>query len=216
MLGNVCYTLANSTNNLGIIFIMLLEIIQKLNWIDLVIVIVMLRALYIGLKRGCVNEILQLLAIVAAILIVFHYYPFCSRFLENRIFFKAEIAKSLTFFVLWVVVALVSTFVRGGVYLLFKIEAKSFFDKIGGLAIAIVRGALIASLILSLFMTTGSEYLSRNIKSSFLSPRVAPLAPDVYKFVFKEFVSKYFPNEKMNQDFLGSDQEPVHRNQNEK
>ncbi len=195
---------------------MLLEIIQQLNWIDVVIIAIMLRALYIGLKRGCVNEILQLLAILAAILVVFHYYPFCARFLENKVFFKTEIAKCSTFLALWMAVALVATFARSGFYLIFKIEAKSFFDKLGGLLIAIVRGALIASMILFLLTLTGSKYLDRNIQGSYLSPRITSLAPDVYRFVFKGFISQYFSNEILNQDLLSPGHESVPDTQNEK
>jgi len=195
---------------------MLLEIIQKLNWIDVVIVVVMLRAFYIGLKRGCVNEIFQLMAVFASIFVVFHYYPFCSRLIENRVFLKPEIARSVTFFVLWALVALVCKFIRDGVCLIFKIEAKSFFDKFGGLSVGLIRGLLVSSLLLSLFTTTGSEYLIRNIKGSYFSSRVAPLAPSVYKFVFKGFVNKYFPNEKMNQDIFAVEQDTSPKIQDKK
>lgn len=95
---------------------------------------------------------------------------------------------------------------------MFKIEAKSFFDKLGGLSIGILRGLLVSSLLLAFFMTTSSEYLVRNVKGSYLSSRVAPLAPSVYKFVFKGFVSKYFPNEKMNQEIFGSE-DAIQKNQ---
>jgi len=192
---------------------MLLDIIQKLNWIDVVIIVVMLRALYIGLKRGCVNEIFQLMAVLAAIFIIFHYDHFCSKFLENRIFFKPEIAQGVTFFALWALIALVCKFVRDGVSLVFKIEAKSFFDKIGGLSVAFIRGAFVASLLLALFTTTGSEYLSRNIQGSYFSSQIAPLAPSVYKFVFKGFINKYFPNEQMSQGVVASEHETVQKNQ---
>jgi uncharacterized membrane protein required for colicin V production len=192
------------------------ETIQKLNWIDVLIVVVILRALYIGLKRGFVNEIMQLVAILAATFIAFHYYPLCSHFLEKRFFLKPEIGKGVMFLVLWAVVALVSKFVRSGVYLLFKIEAKSFLDKAGGLSVALIRGFLIASLVLSLFATAGLEYLDRNIQSSYCSSYVAPLAPGFYRFVFKEFIAKYFPNEKMNRNLLGFSEEPVDQKQNEK
>lgn len=184
------------------------EIVQKLNWIDIVLIIVILRALFVSLKRGFVNELLQLLAVLAAICVVLHYYPFCSRFLENRVFVKAEIARSVTFLSLWVLVALVCKFVRSGIHLLLKIDAKSAIDKIGGLGVGLVRGVLVSSLLLSFFATTGLEYLSRHIQGSYLSPHVAPLAPGFYRVVFNEVVVKYFPDEKMNQDLLGSRKEP--------
>lgn len=195
---------------------MLLEIIQKLNWIDVVVLVVMLRALYIGLKRGCVSEIFQLMAVFASIFVVYHYYPFCSRLIENRIFLKPEIARSVTFFVLWALVALVCKFVRDGACMIFKIEAKSFVDKLGGLTVGFIRGALVSSLLLSLFMTTGSDYLIRNVKGSYLSSQVSPLAPSVYKFIFKGIINKYFPNEKMNQDMFAAEQDIAPKVQDKK
>jgi len=181
---------------------MLLEIVQKLNWIDIVIIIIALRALYIGLKRGFVSEIFHLFAVLAAIFVIFHYYPLCSKFLESKIFFKLGIAKAVAFVAIWVAVALVAKFVRDGVNMLFKIEAKSFIDKFGGLIVAVGRAALVCSLLLCFFMVTETEYLSRNIQGSYFSSNVIKLAPDVYRGMHKVFVSKYFPNEKINPDVV--------------
>ncbi|MCX5681603.1 MAG: CvpA family protein, partial [Candidatus Omnitrophica bacterium] len=121
---------------------MLPETIQKLNWIDIVVLTIMVRALYIGLKRGFIDEVLHLLAVVVAIFVIFHYTPFFTQFLENKIFFKAPIAKSVTFIFLWLIIALVAKLARDAIHLLFKIEAKSFLDKIGGIAVGVIRGLL--------------------------------------------------------------------------
>lgn len=183
-------------------YFMLLDIVQKLNWIDIVIIVIALRAFYIGLKRGFVSEIFHLFAVLAAIFVIFHYYPMCSKFLENRIFFKLGIAKAVAFIGIWVAVALIAKFVRDGVNMVFKIEAKSFIDKFGGLLVALGRGALVCSLLLCFFIVTDTEYLSRNVQGSYLSPKIVKWAPDIYRSMHQVFVSKYFPNEKINPDVV--------------
>jgi membrane protein required for colicin V production len=195
---------------------MILETIQKFNWVDIVIAAVMIRALYAGFKRGFINEVLHLLAVVLTIFVVFHYTPVCVHFLEKSIFFKPQVARSVTFISLWMLVALVTRFIRGAIFLLFKIEAKTFLDKAGGIAVSAVRGLLVCSLMLWLFFSAGNEYVTRTVKSSYLSPRVVDLAPDVYRGIFNIVVAKYFPKERLKQDFLINKEKPSQPNQVQK
>ncbi|HOD12771.1 MAG TPA: CvpA family protein [Candidatus Omnitrophota bacterium] len=181
---------------------MLLETISKFNWIDIVIIMIALRALYIGLKRGFVSELFHLLAMIVVIFAVFHYYPLCARFLEKQIFFKLGIAKAMAFVAIWIVVALIAKFVRDGVNMVFKIEAKSFIDKFGGLFLACGRAMLVSSLMLCFFSTMQIEYLSRHIQRSYFSPKIITFAPDIYRGIYNTLISKYFPNEKINPDVV--------------
>ena len=187
---------------------MLLETIQKFNWVDILSVVIMLRALYVGLKRGFIDEVLHLLAVVLAIFGIFQYTPFCVHFLEKRIFFKSQIAQSVTFISLWALIALLAKFIRDAFHLLFKVEAKSFIDKAGGVAVGVVRGLLVCSLTLWFLIATGNEYIARTINSAYTSARVVKLAPDVYRGIFDIAVSKYFPDERMNQDVFAHTEGP--------
>jgi len=195
---------------------MILETVQKFNWVDIVIATVMIRALYAGFKRGFISEVLHLLAVIVAIFIVFHYTPVCMQFLENSIFFKPHIARSVTFIFLWALVALASKFIRGAIFLLFKVEAKTFLDKFGGIVVSAARGLLVCSLMLWFLFAVGNEYITRTINSSYISPRVVNLAPDVYRGIFNTVVAKYFPNEHMKQDFSSSMEKSSQPNQVQK
>lgn len=192
------------------------EIIQKFNWVDILILTLMIRALYIGFKRGFINEILHLLALVASIFVVFHYTPLCVKYLESSIFFKPQFARAMTFIFLWGLVSLLAKFARGALLLVFKVEAKSFLDKIGGVAIAAVRGLLLCSLTLWLLVSTESAYAIRTINGAYTSKYVVQWAPNVYKGIFDTVVAKYFPNEHLSQDFFIAKEKPSQSNQGQK
>lgn len=192
------------------------DIIQKFNWVDILIAVIMIRALYIGFKRGFINEALHLLAVILSIFVVFHYTPVCVQFLENSIFFKPQFARGATFVFLWALVALIAKFARGALLLLFKIEAKTFIDKVGGIAVSVVRGLLVCSLTIWLLAAAGNEYVTRTINGSYTSSSVINLAPDVYRGIFNIVVAKYFPNEHMRQEFLLNKEKSSEPNQDQK
>ena len=190
---------------------MILQIIRTFNWIDLVMAALMIRALYIGIKRGFADEMLHLLGLFLSIFIIFQYYPVLGNFLESKIFFKPKLADSLAFIFLWVLTAAIAKLVRFGIHTLLKVEARSLFDKGGGLVVAIFQGLLVCSLVLWFMRTTGSEYVIRNISSSFSSSRLAKIAPSVYRNTFNGFVAKYFPREKINQDVLSHEKDSLRK-----
>lgn len=192
------------------------EIIQKLNWVDIFILILMVRALYIGFKRGFISELLHLLALIVSIFVVFHYTPVSVKLLERTIFSKPQFARAMTFVALWGLVSLASKFARGALLLLFKIEAKTFLDKIGGVVIAGVRGLLLCSLTLWLLISTENVYAIRTINGAYTSKYVIQLAPNVYKGIFDTVVEKYFPSERLSQDFFIAKQKSSQANQGQK
>ncbi|MDP8265434.1 MAG: CvpA family protein [Candidatus Aceula meridiana] len=181
---------------------MALEIIHKLNWVDLVIGIVLVRAIYIGLKRGFVDEVFHLIAVVATIFITFHYYPELSRFLEGRAFFKSAMANTIAYLFLWGIVSLIAKLVRDGIRILFKIETKSLINKTGGLIVALCRAALTCSLVVWFLFITTNEYAGRTANASFSGKRFAQVGSVTYKKIFTGLVEKYFPSEIINQDVI--------------
>ncbi len=181
---------------------MILQIIKSFNWVDIVVFAVMIRAVYIGIKRGFTDEVLHFLGVLVAIFVIFHYYPACTSFLESKIFFKSSMASSLAYLFLWITVSIVAKISRIGILALFKVEARSLVNKIGGVLIAVARGLLVCSLLLWFLLTTGSEYFSKNIRSSYSGSRIIKIAPIFYQETFKWVIVKYFPKERINEAVL--------------
>jgi len=181
---------------------MALEIIRQLNWVDLVIGVVLIRAVYIGLKRGFVDELFHLIAVVVTIFITFHYYPELSRFLKNKAFLNFVMANTVAYLFLWGIVSLIAKLVRDGLRILFKIEAKSLINKLGGLIVSLCRGALTCSLVVWFLYTTTNEYACRNVNAAMTGRKFAQVGSAVYEKIFTGLIEKYFPSETINQEVI--------------
>ena len=178
---------------------MFLKVISSINWVDLLIVGFSVRIIYIGIKNGFVTELFKLAGVVCAIFITFHYYIDLEKFLHSHVPLAESLLTILCFSVLLTIVLLLFKLIREGTMLIFKIQAHPLLDQWGGLAIALIRSLLVGSLILISLQVLGIEYLQRNGKKAFFSPYLFELSPNVYKACYSGFISKFFPNEKLNQ-----------------
>jgi uncharacterized membrane protein required for colicin V production len=181
---------------------MLSEIIRSVNWVDLVILAIFIRALFVGLKRGFIDEIFHLLATVASIFIVFHYYPHISQFFQERVLLSLGLANALGYGGLWALVAFVTKIVRDGFRLIFKVEALSWINKVGGVLIAVVQGVLVAGLAVWLIFLSGNDYAKRTVENSLVGVRCAVVVSRVYEATCVGIISKFFPREPINSEVL--------------
>ena len=177
---------------------MFLNLINSINWIDLLIIGFSVRIIYIGIKTGFVTELFKLAGVLCAIFITFHYYTDLARFLHSHISVAESLLSVLCFGVLLTLVLLLFRLIREGTMLVFKIQAHPLLDQWGGLAVSILRSLLAGSLILISLQIFEIEYLQKNVKKSFFYPYLFDLSPKVYESCYAGFISRFFPNEKLN------------------
>lgn len=183
-----------------------MEIFRHLNWIDLLMVAVLIRAIYIGIKRGFVDEFFHLVGVVVTIFVVFHYYPLVSSFLERRTFLSVKSSNWIAYLFLWGVVALLAKLIRDGFRIIFKVETVSFVNKCGGFLVCFGRAILLASLIIWFLFITGHTYIQENIRASVSGSRLAQAGTILYQKTFEGFVVKLFPDERLNREIIISHQ----------
>ena len=175
-----------------------MEIVNSLNWVDIFMGVILIRAIYIGIRRGFVIEILKLIGVLFAIFISLHYYSGISTFLQNKVHLPKAPADFFSYGFLWAVVILIFKFIREGLTILFKVEAHSAFDKWGGLVLSLVRGLFLCSLMVLFLRLSTIEYLTRNLERSLSASRLVSLAPRFYEACYDNFISKFFPSEELN------------------
>ncbi len=186
---------------------MLLEIIQQCNWVDVFIVILLLRIIYIALKNGLPIEMFKLLGVLLAIYISFHYYTLFSDWLGERL--PAIQEKSplefLDFFV-FVVLAIFTYLVFVGVRITFyrfiKMEAVPRLSQFGGLILGILRGVLLVGLIMYALVISSIAYLNGSVHKSYLGRRFFEIAPATYSKLWNSIASKFMTTEKFNNTIL--------------
>lgn len=180
---------------------MILDLITKLNWIDLLLVFIAVRILYIGAKKGLLVELFKVLGILAAIYLSMHYYTFVSDFFNQRLNLKVIPLDFLDF--------LVFMFLAGVGYLLFlvlrevcthlvKMEAIPTLNKWGGLIVSTARVVLFTGLIIFGLTISCVNYLKESVEKSFSGAYLYEVAPSVYSWVWNNISSKIMSQEEFN------------------
>jgi len=175
-----------------------MEILSQLNWVDILLLGICARVIFIGVNRGIVVELIKGIGTLFTVFITIHYYSGISAFLQGKASLLAELADFVSFGFLWLIMALVFKFVRDGFLILLKIETHSFLDRWGSLFISVGRALLLCSLSVLFLRLSGIEYLKSNTEKSFSGVRIAKLAPKVYESSYNGFISKFFPSEELN------------------
>ena len=174
------------------------EIVKNINWVDILVICIILRIVHIGSQRGFVIELFKCVGVLCTIFITYHYYSFIAKFLESNFSLFRATAEVLSFGLLWGGGSLIFKLIRDGILLMFKIEAHAVVDKWGGLVIGFLRSVLIASVFLVFLQILDVEYVSKNVKKSFLNAYLFDISPKVYRTCYEEIVEKFFPSEKLN------------------
>ena len=174
------------------------DILKTINWVDVLIFVISIRIIYIGIKNGFVIEFFKWVGVLFSIFITFHYYSELARLLKSRLPISEAIAQSLCFGLLWLLVFLIFKLIREGMMLMLKMEAHPLLDKWGGLLVSFLRSILIGSLALVFLQVLGVEYITKNVKKSFVNSYLFDISPKVYEAWYDGFVDKFFPSEKLN------------------
>ena len=182
---------------------MLLEIIRKLNWVDLVIIILLFRIGYVSLKNGFSLELFKLLGTAAAIYLSLHYYTFCSDWVGGRTpFLKRGMPLEYLDFICFIALALLGYLIFMGLrfafYRFIKLEAVPRLNKWGGLVLGAIRGSLLVSLITVALVTSTIGYLKESAVDSYFGRRLFRVAPAAYSWLWQSIFSKFAKGEKFN------------------
>ncbi len=173
--------------------------ITNINWVDIVLIVIIVRGMYIGFKSSFAVELFKLLGALASIFVTLHYFLGVGKFLHETLAFKANFTDLLAFVLLWIPIVFVFKLIRDGIFLIFKIKAGSEVDGGLGLIVAGVRSIFICSLTLMLLYVSREAYLVKQAQRSVIGQYVENWAPEFYKFSFKNICGNFFPEEKINQ-----------------
>lgn len=182
-----------------------INIIKQVNWLDIFVLIILIRICYVSVKSGFPVELFKFSGLILAVFLSLHYYTRLSALVSVSLGLKnvSLVFLSLLSFVFLASIALlIVSLLRKLFFKLVKIEAVSNLNKWGGLVIGIVRAFLFASLIIFVFVMSGISYLQGSVASSYSGKGIFRLAPQAYGWMFNGVVSKFCASEKFNQSVL--------------
>ncbi|NQT46636.1 MAG: CvpA family protein [Candidatus Omnitrophica bacterium] len=157
------------------------EILQNLNWVDCVILIILIRTTYVGFSRGLSWEIIRLLGVVVAFVLAIHNYDKIGYFIGSNSPIPPIAANIFSFLVLVFGTALVFKFIGFGLHKILAIELLSPIEHVGGLLLGFIRGIALALITLVIMLIMSVPYIDDSIKGrSFFGSKLLRVAPIIY------------------------------------
>lgn len=147
------------------------------NWVDLIVVTILLRTSYNGFGRGLLSEILSLAGAVCATIFTVNFSHLVTQRVSPWIWFGQTIAGFVIFMALFLILIFVVHVVMRRLTEVIKWERLHWAIQGLGLMVGALRGLWWSGVILAVLTSSGVTYLQESVEMrSVLGPRLAQLA----------------------------------------
>jgi uncharacterized membrane protein required for colicin V production len=164
----------------------------RFNWVDVLIIIIMLRISYVAFQDGLSHEIFPLLGTAFTVVFSLHYYHKFALFLSQN---ASGPAITLLDFVSFIIIAVGASFlfriIKAVLDKMINVTWHPLIEKAGGLLAGIARAGLIASVVLIILSLVPLPYLQRSIRDrSYAGVYFLSIGPVVYEKVLSVMPGK--------------------------
>lgn len=176
-------------------------ILSRANFLDIVIVIILLRTCYIAAKTGLPVEIFKFFGVIFVTYISLHYYTNLADIIARSILPKGlplEFFDFLIFFILVSAGYLGFAVIRSIFYRYIKLEAVPLLSKFGGFILGLLRGFFVTGLLVFMLSISSVSYFSGSVKHSYLGSRAFLISPNTYAWLLNNIFSKFSSKVKFN------------------
>lgn len=159
-----------------------MELITKINWVDVLVAILMLRISYVAFRDGLSHEIFPFIGSVLIMVLAMHYYTIFGDFMSrNMMNMPVELANFLSFLVLVIVLGFLVRLLRVMLDKIVKVQWHPIMEKFGGLAVGIMKAYIITSIVLMTLSLMPLSYLQRSIKDGSLTGKyILRAGPEIH------------------------------------
>ena len=181
---------------------MIIDYLKQINWIDIFVIITLLRITYISLKRGFPIEIFKLLGTVCAIFLACHYYIRLGIFLNKFISLSnqsgIDFLNFFSFLMLYFLGYGSFVLIRLAFTALIRMEAISLLNRWGAFILGMGRWGLLVSVIFFSISISNFTYFKHSLKNSLSGLNFFKLTPRVYLALWDNFMFRFINNEEFN------------------
>jgi len=185
----------------------MIDVLLRLNWVDIIVIILVIRVSYISVKSGFPVEVFKLLGTICSIYLSLHYYLVLGDLLRGS--FTSVIPENYLNFLCFLALAslgyLLFFLLRTALYHFVDVKAVPALSKWGGLITGLLRDILLIGLIVFAFSISTVSYLSESANKSYIASRFLKTAPATYSWIWNNITSKFIPNEKFNKTVVESE-----------
>ena len=161
-------------------------ILRSLNWLDVLVIILLIRTCYIGASTGLTNELQKSLGLVIGFVLSYRYYRGLGRYISEHSFLGITWAQLLSLIGVLIGLQLAVKLLMILLSKIVKLQFKPQVEQICGGILGCLRGIFLASVVLVVLSMLPSGYLEDSIYSRSLSGAyIVKIAVNIYEFLTK-------------------------------
>ena len=167
-----------------------MQILSRINWVDIFVLILMVRMSYVAFMDGLSHEIFPLAGSIVVFVLSLHYYKALGDMISQGM---GNVGPEITYFLGFVILIVVSGFVVKFLKIIIdkivKVQWHPVIEKFGGLFAGIVKAYIITAIVLTMMMLMPLSYLQWSIRDKSLTGKYVLMAgPQIYSS-FRIFLS---------------------------
>jgi uncharacterized membrane protein required for colicin V production len=147
-----------------------MELISRINWVDILVIILLLRISCVSFQHGLSYELFSLAGVLFTIVISLNFYTRLGQFFSETILgLPLALAQFLSFLIVAIIIAFLFRLARSIMDKLVKIQWHAFIDSVGGLIAGVSRACLTVSLVLMILVLLPLPYMQWSIRDRSLT-----------------------------------------------
>ena len=159
-----------------------MDLIAKINWVDILVAILMLRISYVAFRDGLSHEIFPFFGSILIMVLAMHYYAVLGWFISGKMMnMPMELANFISFLVLVVALGILVRLLRVALDMIVKVQWHPIMEKFGGLAVGIMKAYIVTGIVLMTISLMPLSYLQWSIKDKSLTGKYILMAgPEIH------------------------------------
>jgi len=150
-----------------------------MNWLDVIIIIILILPTFIGYRRGLIRTVVPLVAIVLGIIVAGRAYDQFGDWFHPALLKSRAQANIVAFAIIFILFMAAMTVVSRLLHRFLNLLLMGWVDKVGGLVFGLVLGGVISGAILSLLANT----FPSAVEATFQKSALAAFLLDKFPFV---------------------------------
>jgi len=153
-----------------------------MNWVDIVLLVLLVAAVIIGSKKGLIRELMALAVLAATVIVTINYIDIIATKIYEQLGGSPLVTAILSFIVLLAFIYAVFKILGILFYKVANLQSLGKKDQLGGALVGAVRGWLMISfLIFMVFLLPMPDKFYVEFDNSFLGPSFAKTLPIIYE-----------------------------------
>ncbi len=159
-----------------------MELIAKINWVDVLVAILMLRISYVAFRDGLSHEIFPFIGSILIMVLAMRYYTVLGSNISVRMGnMPIELGNFLSFLTLVAVLGFLVRLSRIVLDKIVKVQWHPIMEKFGGLAVGIMKAYIVTAIVLTTLSLMPLSYLQWSIRDKSLTGKYILMAgPEIY------------------------------------